>query len=70
MIYLVKVLQIKQKGGIKISNGLNRMADFEEYAEIISRCMGYQEGEFLRVYQDNISVQIDEAIQASPLSCQ
>ena len=44
------------------------MADFEEYAEIISRCMGYQEGEFLRVYQDNIGVQIDEAIQANPLS--
>ena len=65
---LVKVLQIKQKGGIKISNGLNRMADFEEYAEIIARCMGYQEGEFFRVYQDNISVQIDEAIQANPLS--
>ena len=64
---LVKVLQVKQKGGIKIPNGLNRMADFEEYAEIISRCMGYQEGEFLRVYQDNIGVQIDEAIQASPL---
>ena len=65
---LVRVLQIKQKGGIKISNGLNRMADFEEYAEIISRCMGYQEDEFLRVYQDNIGLQIDEAIQASPLS--
>ena len=65
---LVKVLQIKQKGGIKTSNGLNRMADFEEYAEIISRCMGYQEDEFLRVYQDNIGLQIDEAIQASPLS--
>jgi hypothetical protein len=65
---LVKVLQIKQKGGIKISNGLNRMADFEEYAEIIARCMGYGEGEFLRVYRDNISLQIDEAIQASPLA--
>jgi hypothetical protein len=65
---LVKVLELKQKGGIKISNGLNRMADFEEYAEIISRCMGYREGEFLRVYQDNINIQIDEAIQASPLS--
>jgi hypothetical protein len=64
---LVKVFQIKQKGGIKISNGLNRMADFEEYAEIISRCMGYREGEFLRVYQDNIGIQI-EAIQANPLS--
>ena len=44
------------------------MADFEEYAEIIARCMGYHEDEFLRVYQDNIGVQIDEAIQANPLS--
>jgi hypothetical protein len=65
---LVKVLQVKQNGEIKISNGLNRMADFEEYAEIISKCMGYKEGEFLRVYQDNIGVQIDEAIQSSSLS--
>ncbi len=65
---LVKVLQVKQKGGIKIPNGLNKMADFEEYGEIISQCLGYKEGEFLRVYQDNIGVQIDEAIQASPLS--
>ena len=37
------------------------MADFEEYAEIISRCMGYRENEFLRVYQKNINIQIDEA---------
>lgn len=65
---LVKVLQVKQKGGITIAEGLNRMADFEENAEIISRCMGYQENEFLRVYQNNINIQIDEAIQASPLS--
>ena len=65
---IVKVLQIKQKGRIIPTNGLNRMADFEEYAEIISRCMGYPDGEFLRVYQDNIGVQIDEAIQASSLS--
>ena len=65
---LLKVLQVKQKGGIVMSDGLNRMADFEEYAEIISRCMGYKEGEFLRAYQDNIGVQIDEAIAASPLS--
>jgi hypothetical protein len=65
---LVKVLQIKQKGGITFPNGLNRMADFEEYAEIISRCMGNPEGELQRVYQNNIGIQIDEAIAASPLS--
>lgn len=64
---LVKVLQIKKAGGIKL-NGRNRMADWEEYCEIISRCLGYTENEFLRVYQKNIHIQIDEAIEASPLS--
>jgi hypothetical protein len=44
------------------------MSDFEEYAEIISRCMGNPEGELQRVYQENIGLQIDEAIAASPLS--
>ena len=37
---LVKVLQVKQKGGITIEKGLNRMADFEEYGEIISQMFG------------------------------
>jgi hypothetical protein len=44
------------------------MADCEEYAEIISRCMDNPEGKSQRVYQENISVQVDEAIAASPLS--
>jgi hypothetical protein len=65
---LVKVLQVKQKAGITIPNGLNRMADFEEYAEIISRCLGYSNNEFIRVYQKNVDIQIEEAIEASPLS--
>ena len=59
---IVKVLEFKkQNGSIIPTNGFNRMADFEEYAEIISRCMGYRENEFLRVYQKNINIQIDEA---------
>jgi len=44
------------------------MADWEEYAEIISRCMGNAEGEFQCVYAENIGVQVDEAIASSPLS--
>jgi hypothetical protein len=64
-----KVLQYKaEHGEIDFPNGLNRMADWEEYAEIISRCMGNPEGEFQRVYQENIGVQVDEAIASSPLS--
>ena len=65
---LVEVLRFKKEYEIQFPQGYNRMADFEEYAEIISRCMGYPEGQFLRVYQYNIGLQIDEAIEASPLS--
>jgi hypothetical protein len=66
---LVKVLRYKaEHGEIDFPNGINRMADWEEYAEIISRCMGNPDGEFQRVYQENIGIQIDEAIASSPLS--
>ena len=66
---LGKVLRYKtEHGEIDFPNGLNRMADWEEYGEIISRCMGEKDGEFQRVYQENIGVQVDEAIESSPLS--
>lgn len=71
---LVKVLALKKQCDenntttIRIPGGYNRMADFEEYGELISRCMGYPENEFLRVYQNNIGIQIDESIESSPLS--
>ena len=66
---LAKVLQYKeQHGEIDFPGGLNRMADWEEYAEIISRCMSNKDGEFQRVYAENIGVQVDEAIASSPLS--
>ena len=66
---LSKVLKYKAAHReIDFPDGLNRMADWEEYAEIISRCMGNPDGEFQRVYQENIGVQIDEAIESSLLS--
>ena len=43
------------------------MADWEEYAEIISRCMGNEEGELQRVYQENINKQVDDAVASSQL---
>ena len=65
---LSKVLKYKRNHGeIKHPNGLNRMADWEEYAEIISRCMGYPDGELQRVYQENINKQVDDAIASSQL---
>ena len=66
---LAKVLGHKaEHSEIDFPNGLNRMADWEEYCEIISRCMGNEKGEFQRIYQENIGIQVDEAIASSPLS--
>ena len=45
-----------------------RIADFAETGEIISRCMGYQENEFLDLYHENISILTDEAIDAHPVA--
>jgi hypothetical protein len=44
------------------------MADWEEYAEIISRCMDNDDGQLQRVYESNIGIQIDEVIASSALS--
>ena len=66
---IVKVLNVKKEGReITLPDGFNRMADFEEYGEIIARCMNYQENEFLRAYQENVGIQIDQAIEANTLS--
>lgn len=66
---LVKMLDVKKKeGGITLPDGYNRMADFEEYGEIISRCMGNEDNKFLEAYQENVGIQIDQAIEANPLS--
>ena len=64
---LVKVLGVKSKGGIKL-DGLPRMADFAEIAEIACRCMGYKDNEFLDAYDKNIELQIEEAISENLLS--
>lgn len=64
---VAKVLQVKKNGGIDIKV-YPRMADFVEIGEIISRCMGYQENEFLDAYHKNINVLTDEAIEAHPVA--
>jgi hypothetical protein len=63
---LVKVLQVKRSGGIEL-NGLPRMADFAELGEIISRCMGHEDNKFLGAYYNNIGLQIEAAIESSPV---
>jgi hypothetical protein len=64
---LVKLLQVKRKGIIKLDE-LPRMADFAEIAEIACRCMGYGDKRFLKAYDKNIELQVEEAIAASLIS--
>ena len=44
------------------------MADFAEVAEIISRCMGYSENKFLAAYYENIGLQTQQVLEASPVA--
>jgi hypothetical protein len=64
---LVKVLRYKNNENadkIKLKE-YPRMADFAEYGEIIARCIGYKENEFIETYFDNIEIQNDEVIESS-----
>jgi hypothetical protein len=66
---LVKVLQVKCNGGIAGEiKGLPRMADFADVGEIISRCMGNENSNFLDAYYRNIDLQVEEAIAANPVA--
>ena len=41
------------------------MAEFGDYGEIISRCIGCEENEFISAYFENIQIQNDEVIESS-----
>ena len=40
------------------------MADFAESGEIVSRCIGYAENEFVDAYFENIEIQNEEIIES------
>jgi hypothetical protein len=67
---LVKVLKYRQGHTNEqiLKNGYPRMADFAEWGEIISRCLGYEDNEFLNAYYENIANQNDEVIESSPVA--
>jgi hypothetical protein len=66
---LVKVLKYKEEHkGQMILKELPRMADFAEWCEIIARCLGYPNNEFIQVYEENILNQNDEVIESSPVA--
>ncbi|WP_458746022.1 bifunctional DNA primase/polymerase [Candidatus Nitrosocosmicus sp. T] len=66
---LVKALRYKEKSPEKIKlPEYPRLADFAENGEIISRCMGYKENEFINAYFENIQIQNDEVVESSLLA--
>jgi hypothetical protein len=66
---LVKVLRYKEEHkGEKILGEYPRMADYAECCEIIARCIGYENNEFITAYEENILNQNDEVIESSPVA--
>jgi hypothetical protein len=64
---LVKVLKVKRDGGI-VLDCRSRMADWEEYAEIIARCMGYNDMEFIKAYEENKNIKTETVLADSPVA--
>jgi hypothetical protein len=61
---LAKILRMKQTISIEFEQ-LPRMADFAEAAEIISRCMGNPDNQFINAYYENIKLQTQEILETS-----
>lgn len=64
---MVKVLRVKNEGGIKLTQ-LPRLADYAETCETIARVLGYPEGAFVEAYNRNIALQNEEAIEQNPIA--
>ncbi len=64
---IVKVLELKSRGGIKLKS-MSRMADFEIACEMISRCLGYDEGEFIKAYDENKGIGTSQVLEGSSVA--
>lgn len=66
---LAKAIVLKDKvmNG-KLKTRLPRMADFAIWGETISQVLGYEEGEFLQAYYNNIGFQNTEVIDSNPIA--
>ena len=64
---LVKVLQYEENNPDEKFK-LHRMTEFSKYGEIIARCMGYPRDEFIKVYERNRQIQVDEILDSSQLA--
>jgi hypothetical protein len=58
----------KEHSEEKLLKELPRMADFAECGEIISRCLGNKDFEFINAYRENIDLQNEELIELHPVA--
>ena len=66
---LVEVLRWKRENpSTELLKELPRMADWAEWCEIISRCMGEKDDAFINAYNENISLQVEEIVESSELA--
>ena len=66
---LVKVLEYEENNSETIKKfKLSRMTEFAKYGEIISRCMGNKDNEFLKAYKKNREIQVDEIVEFSQVA--
>jgi hypothetical protein len=64
---LAKVLNIRQTSHIEVK-GLPRLADWAETCELISRCMGYKDNQFIEAFRRNVKLQNEAAIEDSAIA--
>lgn len=64
---LVEVLKWKNTHA-KLDLELPRMADWAEWCEIISRCIGNKDGAFLEAFKNNRTIQIEQIIESSQVA--
>ena len=66
---LVDVLRWKRENpDTELIKELPRMADWAEWCEVISRCMGDKDDAFINAYNENISIQVEEVLESSDLA--
>lgn len=66
---LVKAIKWKNENPkVELIKELPRMADWAEWCELISRCMGESDNAFINAYNDNVNLQTEEVIEGSDLA--
>jgi len=66
---LVKVIEYEENNPETIKKfKLSRMTEFAKFGEIISRCMGNKDNEFINAYKKNREIQVDEIVEFSQVA--